>query len=53
MAQKQEFTKIKYSNLTKLYSLANGFKLAFEDLYKQTRASMGLFNMQIQSLLQL
>ena len=42
MAQKQEFTKIKYSNITKLYSLANGFKLAFEDLYKQTRASIGI-----------
>lgn len=41
MTQKKVFTKIKYSNLIKLYHLANGFKSAFEDLYKQTIKNLG------------
>lgn len=41
MSKKQEFTKIKYSYLTKLYHSANGFKSTFENLKKQSVENIG------------
>lgn len=40
--KKIEFKKIKYSNLSKLYMSANGFKSTFESLKKQSTENLGV-----------
>ena len=40
MSKKDDFTKIKYSHLGKLYMSANGFKSTFENLKKQSAENL-------------
>ncbi len=42
MSKKEEFTKIKYSHLSKLYMSANGFKSTFENSKKQSAENLGV-----------
>jgi hypothetical protein len=42
MSKKEDFTKIKYSHLSKLYMSANGFKSTFENLKKQSAETLGI-----------
>lgn len=42
MSKKEDFTKIKYSHLSKLYMAANGFKSTFENLKKQSAENLGV-----------